>query len=253
VFSEEQLKRYARNLLLPGVGGPGQEKLARSRVLVVGAGGLGSPAAYYLAAAGVGTIGIVDDDVVEISNLQRQILHTTPDIGLSKVLSAREKLRALNPDCDVVAYSFRPTAAQMWELVGAYQVIVDGTDSFESRYLINEACVRLRKPLVHGGVLQFVGQVLSIRPGEGPCLACLFPAAPGTAPTCAQAGVLGAAAGVIGTIQANEVLKLLLGVGEPLVGRLLAFDALRMRFSEVAVARDPACPVCGGLRQEPQS
>ncbi|MDA8334281.1 MAG: HesA/MoeB/ThiF family protein [Peptococcaceae bacterium] len=245
VFTEDQVERYARNILLPGVGGAGQERLARSRVLVIGAGGLGSPAAYYLAAAGVGTIGIVDDDAVEISNLQRQILHATRDIGRPKAVSAGEKLKSLNPDCDVVTHHLRLTADNIAGITAAYQVIVDGTDNFPSRRLINEVCVRQGKPLVHGGVLQFVGQALTILPGRGPCLACIFPEPPGSLPTCAQAGILGAVAGVIGAIQANEALKLLLGLGELLVGRLLSFDALRMRFAEVAVSRDPDCPVCG--------
>ncbi len=245
MFTEDQVERYARNILLPGVGGAGQERLARSRVLVIGAGGLGSPAAYYLAAAGVGTIGIVDDDAVEISNLQRQILHATRDIGRPKAVSAGEKLKSLNPDCDVVTHHLRLTADNIAGITAAYQVIVDGTDNFPSRRLINEVCVRQGKPLVHGGVLQFVGQALTILPGRGPCLACIFPEPPGSLPTCAQAGILGAVAGVIGAIQANEALKLLLGLGELLVGRLLSFDALRMRFAEVAVSRDPDCPVCG--------
>ncbi len=245
MFTEDQVERYARNILLPGVGGAGQERLARSRVLVIGAGGLGSPAAYYLAAAGVGTIGIDDDDAVEISNLQRQILHATRDIGRPKAVSAGEKLKSLNPDCDVVTHHLRLTADNIAGITAAYQVIVDGTDNFPSRRLINEVCVRQGKPLVHGGVLQFVGQALTILPGRGPCLACIFPEPPGSLPTCAQAGILGAVAGVIGAIQANEALKLLLGLGELLVGRLLSFDALRMRFAEVAVSRDPDCPVCG--------
>lgn len=245
--SKEHIKRYSRHILLPEVGGVGQTRISNGRVLIVGTGGLGSPAAWYLAAAGVGTLGLVDDDVVELSNLQRQIVHATPDIGRPKVESAREKLAALNPDVKIVTYESRLTSANIMEVIKDYDIIVDGTDNFAARFLINDACVMARKPLSHGAVLRFYGQVLTIIPGAGPCYRCIFPEPPpaGTAPGCAEAGVLGVIAGTIGVLQATEVLKYLLGKGSLLTGRLLTYDALDAGFREVEIQRNPACPVCG--------
>lgn len=247
-FSEAELRRYARHIILPGVGADGQERLRAASVLVLGAGGLGSPAATYLAAAGVGRLGIVDDDRVEESNLQRQILHATPDVGRRKVESAAERLRALNPEIEVVPYDVRLDASNAFEVLGPWDVVVDGTDNFPTRYLANDATQLLGRPLVHGSVQRFDGQVTVFLPGrEAPCYRCLFPVppAPGTVPSCAEGGVLGVLPGIVGAIQATEAVKLVLGIGDALVGRLLAFDALRMTFSEVRFARDPACPVCG--------
>lgn len=246
-FNEEQIIRYSRHIILPEVGGEGQEKISKGKVLVIGTGGLGSPVDFYLAAAGVGTIGIIDDDVVDLSNLQRQILHSTKDIGRPKVESAKEKLLALNPDCNIVTYHERLMAHNILDIIKDYDVIVDGTDNFATRFLTNDACVMAKKPFVHGGILRFNGQALTVIPGEGPCFRCIFhePPPEGSVPTCSQAGVLGVLAGTIGLIQATEVLKLLLGKGEPLVGRLLMYDALDMRFREVQVKKNPACPVCG--------
>lgn len=246
-FTEEQIVRYSRHIILPEVGGEGQGKINEGRVLVIGTGGLGSPVAYYLAAAGVGTLGIIDDDVVDLSNLQRQILHSTKDIGKPKVESAREKLTALNPDCNVVTYKERLMANNVMEIIKDYDIIVDGTDNFATRFVTNDACVIIGKPFVHGGILKFAGQALTILPGEGPCFRCIFrePPPEGSVPTCSQAGVLGVLAGTIGLIQATEVLKYLIGKGELLVGRLLMYDALAMRYREVEVKRNPECPVCG--------
>lgn len=247
VLTRDQEERYSRQLLLKEIGSDGQERLAAARVLVVGVGGLGSPAAFYLAAAGVGTIGLVDYDQVSVSNLQRQILHTTAEIGCPKVLSAQRKLEALNPDCRVVVYQERLTADNVSGLISGFDLVVDGTDNFPARFLLNEACVSAGKPFCHGGVLQFYGEALTIVPGKGPCLRCLFPE-PQTGEA-GQAGgvfgVLGVVPGVIGTIEANEALKLILGIGEPLVGRLLTVDLLEMDFQEIRVERDPDCPVCG--------
>ncbi len=245
-FSEEQIRRYSRHIILPEIGGKGQQKLLSSRVLIVGAGGLGSPAALYLAAAGVGTLGIADFDDVEASNLQRQIIHTTRDLGRPKVFSAAAKLRDLNPDVKVVPHPLRLTSANALDLLAAYDVVVDASDNFPTRYLANDACVLLGKPLVHGSIYRFDGQATVFLPGQG-CYRCLFPSPPppGAVPTCAEAGVLGVLPGIIGTIQAVEVIKLLLGIGETLAGRLLIFDALAMAFHEVRLRRNPACPVCG--------
>jgi molybdopterin/thiamine biosynthesis adenylyltransferase/rhodanese-related sulfurtransferase len=243
----EQLERYSRHLLIPEVGIAGQRRLLDSSVLLVGAGGLGSPAAYYLAAAGVGTLGIVDSDVVDATNLQRQILHSTDRLGTPKVESAKRTLEALNPDVRVIAHAERLTATNIDAVLAGYQVILDGADNFPTRYLLNDAAVKHRLPLVHGSIYRFEGQVTVFKPGEGPCYRCLFPEPPPPelAPSCAEAGVLGVLPGVIGTLQANEVLKLLLGVGEPLIGRYLLFDALDGAFREVRLRRDPACPACG--------
>jgi len=246
-FTEEQIERYSRHIILPEVGGEGQRKLLRARVLVVGAGGLGSPVALYLAAAGVGAIGMVDSDTVELSNLQRQVLHTTADLGVSKALSAKATMEAINPDCVVTPHQLRLTAQNVLEVIAGYDLVVDGSDNFPTRYLVNDACVIAGKPLSHAGILRFEGQVTTILPGKGPCYRCLYPEPPppGLVPSCQQAGVLGATAGVMGTIQSTEVLKLILGVGEPLVGRLLLYDGLEMAFRIVRVLRQPDCPVCG--------
>jgi molybdopterin/thiamine biosynthesis adenylyltransferase/rhodanese-related sulfurtransferase len=246
-LSTQQLERYSRHLLIPEVGVDGQQKLLRSSVLLVGAGGLGSPSSYYLAAAGVGTLGIIDSDVVDATNLQRQILHSTERIGEPKVESAKRTLEALNPDVRVVGYRERLSSENIDRIIGEYDVVVDGADNFPTRYLLNDASVKWRKPVVHGSIYRFEGQVTVFKPFEGPCYRCLFhePPPPELAPSCAEAGVLGVLPGVIGTIQANEVLKLLLGVGEPLIGRYLLFDALDGTFREVRLRRDPECPACG--------
>jgi molybdopterin/thiamine biosynthesis adenylyltransferase/rhodanese-related sulfurtransferase len=246
-FTPDQAQRYSRHLLIPEVADAGQQKLLNSKVLLIGAGGLGSPAAYYLASAGVGTLGIVDSDVVDLSNLQRQILHTTDRIGESKVSSAKRTLEALNPDVKVVGYEERLTAANIDRIIEGYDVVIDGADNFPTRYLLNDASVKHRIPVVHGSIFRFEGQVTVFKPGEGPCYRCLFPQPPPPelAPSCAEGGVLGVLPGVIGSIQATEALKLALGIGEPLVGRLLLYDALSGEFEEMKLRRDPDCPVCG--------
>ena len=246
-FTEEQIRRYSRQIILPDVGGKGQKKLLESRVLLIGAGGLGSPAGLYLAAAGVGTLGFVDFDVVDISNLHRQILHYTEDVGRSKTQSAAETVQALNPDVEVIQHPVKLTAENAMEILTDYDVIVDGSDNFPAKYLANDACVLLGKPLVLGAVFQFEGQATVFVPGEGPCYRCLFPTPPppGSVPSCQEAGVFGAVPGVIGTIQAVETIKLLLGVGTSLLGRFLVFDALAMDFMDVKIERNPDCPVCG--------
>jgi len=243
-----QRARYSRHLLIPEVGEAGQQKLLSSRVLLIGAGGLGSPASLYLAAAGVGTLGIVDADVVDDSNLQRQIIHSTKRLGEPKVESARETIQALNPDVEVKAYEERLTSENVERIMGdGWDVIVDGADNFPTRYLVNDASVWHDVPVVHGSIYRFEGQVTVFKPQEGPCYRCLFPTPPPPelAPSCAEGGVLGVLPGIIGSLQANEALKLLLGIGESLQGRLLLFDALATTFDEVSVKRDPACPVCG--------
>src|SRR5687768_6351092 len=246
-FTPDQQARYSRQVLLPEVGEKGQIKLLKSKVLMIGAGGLGSPAAYYLAAAGVGTLGIIDADVVDSTNLQRQILHSTERIGRSKVDSARQTIEALNPDVKVVGYKERLTSANIDRIIADYDVIVDGADNFPTRYLLNDASVKWRKPVVHGSIYRFEGQVTVFKPFEGPCYRCLFhePPPPELAPSCAEAGVLGVLPGVIGTIQATEAIKLIMGIGEPLIGRFLIYDALRMKFRELKLKKDPDCPVCG--------
>ncbi len=247
-FTPAELARYSRHILLPGVGVEGQRRLAAARVLVVGAGGLGSPAALYLAAAGVGTIGLADFDKVELHNLQRQILHDTASVGRPKTVSAAARLGALNPHSRVVTHGEGVTAANALGLFSAYDLVVDGTDNFPTRYLNNDAAVLARRPLVYGSIFQFEGQVSVLAPDRGaPCYRCLFPEppAPGSVPNCGEAGVLGALCGTIGSLQALEALKLLLGIGEPLLGRLVVFDALGHRSRTVGLRRDPACPVCG--------
>lgn len=246
-LAPEQAQRYSRHLLIPEIGERGQLKLLSGKVLLIGAGGLGSPAALYLAAAGVGTLGIVDSDVVDATNLQRQILHNTERLGRSKVESARETISALNPDVKVNGYEERLTAANIDRIISGYDVIVDGSDNFPTRYLVNDASVKHRIPVVHGSIYRFEGQVTVFKPYDGPCYRCLFhqPPPPEQAPSCAEAGVLGVLPGIIGSIQANEAIKLLLGIGEPLIGRYLLYDALDETFREVKLRRDPECPVCG--------
>jgi len=243
----EQAQRYSRHLLIPEVGERGQHRLLQSKVLLIGAGGLGSPAALYLAAAGVGTIGVVDSDVVDLTNLQRQILHTTERIGRPKVESATATIEALNPDVKVIAYAERLTAANIDRIIAGYDVIVDGADNFPTRYLLNDASIKHGIPVVHGSIYRFEGQLTVFKPGAGPCYRCLFhqPPPPELAPSCAEAGVLGVLPGIVGTLQANEALKLVLGIGEPLVGRYLLIDALDASFREVKLRRDPGCPACG--------
>jgi len=241
-----QRSRYSRQLLMAEVGPAGQARLLASKVLIVGAGGLGSPAALYLAAAGVGTLGIVDDDVVDVSNLQRQVLHASDAVGAPKVASARRTITALNPDVEVVARRVRLDASNVEALIAGYDVILDGTDTFETRYLLNDAAVAARIPVVHASVFRFEGQVTTFVPFEGPCYRCLYPTPPPPelAPACSVVGVLGVVPGIMGTLQANEALKVLLGIGDALAGRLLVFDALDSTFSEIRLERDPACPTC---------
>ncbi len=246
VLSKPQQQRYSRHLLIPEVGTPGQAKLLESRVLLIGAGGLGSPAALYLAAAGVGTIGLVDFDVVDVSNLQRQILHTTDRVGEKKVESARKTITALNPDVTVVPHEEMLVGDNVERIIAGYDVILDGTDTFETRYLLNDAAVAAGIPVVHASVFRFEGQLTTFIPYEGPCYRCLYPTPPPPelAPGCSVAGVLGVVPGIMGLLQANEVLKVLLGIGTTLAGRLLIFDALETEFTELQLRRDPACPVC---------
>jgi sulfur-carrier protein adenylyltransferase/sulfurtransferase len=247
-LDDEMLARYSRHLLIPEVGIEGQERLLEASILLIGAGGLGSPAALYLAAAGVGRIGIVDDDLVDASNLQRQVLHSTVELGESKAQSARQTVEELNPDVQVVTYEERLTSENVDRILGeGWELVVDGADNFPTRYLLNDASVWHEVPVVHGSIYRFEGQVTVFKPFTGPCYRCLFPQPPPPelAPSCAEGGVLGVLPGVIGSLQANEALKLALDIGEPLVGRLLLFDALTTNFSEVTVRRDPSCPVCG--------
>jgi sulfur-carrier protein adenylyltransferase/sulfurtransferase len=246
-LSAEQRMRYSRHTLLPEVGVEGQLKLLNANVLLVGAGGLGSPAALYLAGAGIGTLGLVDDDVVDESNLQRQVIHTTDRVGVPKTESARITISELNPDVEVVEHRTRLDADNILEIIERYDVIVDGADNFPTRYLLNDASVRLRKPVVSASILAFDGQISTFVPYEGPCYRCLYPTPPPAelAPSCGAAGVLGVMAGVMGLLQANEVIKLVAGIGEPLIGRLLLYDSLGTRFTELKVKRDPECPVCG--------
>jgi adenylyltransferase/sulfurtransferase len=246
-LTADERRRYARHLTLPEVGVHGQRKLKAARVLIVGAGGLGSPAALYLAAAGVGTIGLVDFDRVEESNLQRQVLYAVPDVGRPKLEAAADRLRAANPHVIVEPHPARFSATNAEALVRGYDVVVDGTDNFATRYLVNDACVLFRRPNVYGSIFQFEGQAAVFAVQGGPCYRCLHPdpPEPGLIPDCAQGGVLGVLPGIVGTIQATEALKLVLGRGESLVGRLLVFDALRMRFRELNLPRDPDCPICG--------
>ncbi len=247
-FSEDEIARYSRHILLSEVGGTGQARLRAARVLVVGAGGLGSPALLYLAAAGVGTIGLIDDDRVELSNLQRQIAHTTARVGQAKVASAAEAARAINPAVAIETHEARLIAANARELIGGYDLVCDGSDNFETRFLVADACVLARRTLVSAAVLRFDGQLSVFKPHVGgPCYRCLHPAAPppGLVPSCSEAGILGAVTGVMGTLQATEALKEIVGIGESLSGRLLIWDALSARMRTVRLPRDPACPLCG--------
>ena len=246
-FTPEQLTRYSRHFMLPEVGEEGQAKLLDAKVLLIGAGGLGSPTAFYLAAAGVGTLGIVDHDVVDLSNLQRQILHTNDRIGMPKVESARKTLQALNPDVKVIGIEERLSSENVMRLFADYDVIVDGCDNFPTRYLVNDACVMLGKPNVHGSIFQFEGQAAVFYPGKGPCYRCLFPEPPppGAAPSCAEAGVLGVLPGLVGCVQALETIKLILDIGRPLIGRMVYFDTLSMELRVHKLRKDPNCPMCG--------
>jgi adenylyltransferase/sulfurtransferase len=246
-LSGDEVRRYSRHLILPEVGMDGQRALKAAKVLCIGAGGLGSPAAMYLAAAGVGTIGIVDFDVVDTSNLQRQLLHGTPDVGRPKLDSAKDRLTALNPNVRVETYETALNSENALELFEPYDVILDGTDNFPTRYLVNDACVLLGKPNAYGSIFRFEGQASVFAAKNGPCYRCLYPEPPppGLVPSCAEGGVLGVLPGIIGTIQATETIKLILGRGEPLIGRFLIYDALRMRFRELKLRKDPDCPVCG--------
>ncbi len=247
-FTVEEVQRYARHIILPGVGAEGQRKLLEAKVLVIGTGGLGSPISMYLAAAGVGTIGLVDFDKVDLSNLQRQIVHGTSDVGRPKVESARETLLDLNPNVEVVTYDTILSSANAFEVLEPWDLVIDGTDNFPVRYLVNDATQMLGKPLVYGSIYQFEGQATVFMPGpETPCYRCLFPhpPPPGTVPSCAEAGVFGVLPGIVGSIQATEAIKLITGLGETLEGRLLIFDALAMEFQTVRLRWDPDCPVCG--------
>lgn len=246
-FTEEQLERYSRHILLHDVGVEGQEKLLQAKVLIVGAGGLGCPIGLYLAAAGVGTIGIVDSDTVDLSNLQRQIAHFTKDIGMSKVESAKEKMLAINPELTVITYQVHLQASNIREIIRGYDFVLDGTDNFPTKFLVNDACVMENIPLSHGGILRFDGQTMTIVPGQSTCYRCTFkaPPPPDAVPTCSQAGVLGAVAGMLGTIQAAEALKYITGVGTLLTDTLLTFNAKTMDFRKIKLHRQANCPVCG--------
>ncbi len=256
-LTEEQIRRYARHILLPEIGGIGQEALLRARVLVVGAGGLGSPLLLYLAAAGIGTLGIIDDDAVELSNLQRQIVHDTGSTGRLKVDSAAERIAAVNPGTVVERHAVRLTAENAVALVGRYDIVADGSDNFATRYLLNDACLAARRPLIAAAMLRFDAQLSTYKAHLGaphPCYRCVFrdPPPPGTVPSCGEAGVLGALPGAVGSMQAIEVVKEVLGIGESLSGRLLLFDALAARWTEIAITRDPDCPSCGRAGAPPR-
>src|SRR5499433_2234318 len=246
-LSPTEVARYSRHLIMPEVGMEGQQRLKAASVLLIGAGGLGSPLALYLAAAGVGRIGLVDFDVVDFSNLQRQVLHGTPDVGRPKLQSAKDRLQANNPEVKVDMHETKLTSANAVDILKPYDVVIDGTDNFPTRYLVNDACVLLRKPNVYGSIFRFDGQASVFVPFEGPCYRCLYPEPPppGEVPSCAEGGVLGILPGLVGCIQATEAVKLILGEGSPLVGRLLLYDALEMKFQEFKVRRNPKCPICG--------
>ncbi len=246
-FTDEQIERYSRHIILPEVGGVGQRKMLDARVLLIGAGGLGSPAAYYLAAAGIGHLGIVDFDTVDLSNLQRQIIHSTERIGMLKTESAKKTIAALNPDVNVTTYNERINSQNIKELFEGYDYIVDGSDNFATRFLINDACVLMNKVNIHGSIFRFEGQATVFDPKNGPCYRCLYPEPPppGLVPNCQEGGVLGVLAGIIGNIQAVETLKLILGIGESLAGKLLIYDALNTEFRKLKLKRDVNCPVCG--------
>lgn len=247
-LTNEQLERYSRHIILKEVGAKGQKKLLNAKILIIGAGGLGAPAAMYLAAAGVGTIGIADADEVDLSNLQRQIIHSTEDVGKAKVKSAKETMNQLNPDVTVNTYRTFVTSENILELVKDYDFVIDGTDNFPAKFLINDACVMAKKPFSHAGIIRFKGQLMTYVPGEGPCYRCVFrdPPPKDAVPTCRQAGVIGAMGGVIGSLQAMEAVKYILGVGELLIGYLLTYDALKMEFRKVKLPKHvPDCPSCG--------
>jgi adenylyltransferase/sulfurtransferase len=246
-FTDDQLLRYSRHIILPEVGGKGQAKIANAKVVIIGAGGLGCPVGYYLTAAGVGTLALIDNDIVEMSNLQRQIAHSVHTIGMPKVESAQKTFHALNPDVNIVPLNIRISKDNIIDLIKDYDIVVDGSDNFPTRYLVNDACVMTGKPLVSGAILRFEGQVTTLIPGDGPCYRCLFeePPPPGLVPSCQEAGVLGVLPGVIGGLQATEVLKLILGKGMVLKGELLIYNALLTTFRKVKIPRNPSCPVCG--------
>ena len=246
-FSNEQIERYSRHIILKEVGGLGQTKLLESKILVIGAGGLGSPTALYLVAAGVGTLGIIDHDTVDVSNLQRQILHGTSDVGQPKVVSAKATLNEINPDVEIVMYQQRLSSKNVFQLFEDYDLVIDGCDNFPTRYLINDACVMIGKPNIHGSIFQFEGQVTVFYPGKGPCYRCLYPSPPppGMAPSCQEAGVFGVLPGIVGSVQAVEAIKVLLEIGDPLIGQLLLFDALGMSFKRMKLHQDSECPICG--------
>jgi molybdopterin/thiamine biosynthesis adenylyltransferase/rhodanese-related sulfurtransferase len=246
-LSPNEIARYSRHLIMPEVGMDGQKRLKAASVLLIGAGGLGSPLGLYLAAAGIGRIGLVDFDVVDFSNLQRQVLHGTPDVGRPKLQSAKDRLGAINPEVKIDLYETRLTSANALEILAPYDIVIDGTDNFPTRYLTNDACVLLKKPNIYGSIFRFDGQASVFHPPQGPCYRCLYPEPPppGEVPSCAEGGVLGILPGLIGCIQATEAVKLILGKGEPLIGRLVLYDALQMRFQEFKVRRNPKCPVCG--------
>lgn len=260
-LTEEQIERYSRHIILEKVGGAGQERLLSAKVLIVGVGGLGAPAALYLAAAGVGTIGLVDGDEVDLTNLQRQIIHHTEDIGARKVDSAKRKMRAINPDVTVRTYDLRAQADNLGDIVREYDFVIDGVDNFASKFLINDVCYFERIPFSHAGILQFEGQLMTVIPGRTACYRCAFPSPPpaGSVPSCGQAGVLGVLPGVVGVLQATEAIKHLLGIGDLLTDTLLTYDALTMAFRKVGVSRNPECPLCGraatitGVRDEGQA
>jgi adenylyltransferase/sulfurtransferase len=245
-FTDEQIERYSRHIILPEVGGEGQSRLLESKVLLVGAGGLGSPAAFYLAAAGIGNMGIIDFDTVDLSNLQRQIIHNTERIGMLKTESAKKTITALNPDVNVTAFNEKLCSENILRLFEGYDYILDGTDNFATRYLINDACVMMGKTNIHGSIFRFEGQVTIFKSDEGPCYRCLYPEPPppGMVPNCQEGGVLGVLAGVIGNLQVVETLKLILGKGETLIGSLLIYDALKTEFRKLKLKKDPQCPVC---------
>jgi molybdopterin/thiamine biosynthesis adenylyltransferase len=245
-FTDEQIERYSRHIMLPEVGGVGQIKMLEAKVLLIGAGGLGSPAAYYLAAAGIGNLGIVDFDVVDLSNLQRQIIHSTERIGMLKTESAKKTIEELNPDVKVTLYNEKLTSENILRIFEGYDYILDGTDNFATRYLINDACVMTGKTNIHGSIFRFEGQATVFKPGDGPCYRCLYPEPPppGLVPNCQEGGVLGVLAGVIGNLQVVETLKMILGTGKPLIGTLLIYDALNTEFRKLKLKRDPNCPVC---------
>lgn len=245
-FTDEQIERYSRHIILPEVGGAGQIKMLQSKVLIIGAGGLGCPSAFYLAAAGVGHLGLVDFDRVDLSNLQRQILHTNDRVGMLKTESARRTLQALNPDVKITEYNERISSQNILRLIEPYDYVLDGTDNFPTRYLINDACVMTGKTNIHGSIFRFEGQVSVFKPKAGPCYRCLYPEPPppGLVPNCQEGGVLGALPGIVGNLQAIETLKLILGIGEPLIGKLLIYDALNTEFRKLKLKRDAKCPVC---------